>query len=377
MASNQTCRNLIEGLRTSCNNMVSRIMRLPYNILEEISRFIGGEATARSNPSYLDPQENIDIIPEEWYFLNVFEQKYGESHPFFYPKRLMEVLKIAKKESKFVFVYLHAPDHPLTSLFCRETLCSELAAQFLDANFVSWGAVASRGEGLDLTRMLRVSSFPFCAVLALPVEKAIVVLQQVEGTVSPEALVEILQRTLEEQGAAFRLSIVEEEEMIRANRELREEQDKSYLAALQKDKEKEEFLSASKSSRKSNDEKLPRKPVQKHSPLILKEDSKKTARPKEASKETQKENTTLRKRHPYTRILIRFPNGTKKEQKFLSTDTIRSIYKYIDSLDIPGVGSYQLIWNFPRKVYGHEQLDMTLGEAGLHPNAALFMELIS
>ncbi|KAH0466163.1 hypothetical protein IEQ34_006266 [Dendrobium chrysotoxum] len=381
MASGQTSHDLIEGLRTSCNNLVRRMMRLPFGILDDISRVIGREATGR-NSSYPEPlhqHEDFEInIPEEWYFLNVFERQYGESHPFFYASRFMEALKIAKNESKFVFVYLHSPDHPLTPSFCHETLCSELVVQFLDANFVSWGAVASRGEGLEMALALRVSSFPFCAVVAPATGKAIAVLQQVEGPVSPEALVEILQRTLEEQGSAFRLSIAAEEEVIRENRRLREEQDKAYLAALQKDKEKEEVLSATERRRKANDENLPRKPAQKRTLEEMKEVPKETPRPKEASKEAQKkENITLRKMQPRTRLLIRFPNGTKKEQKFTSTDTIRSIYKYIDSLEIPGVGSYQLISNFPRKVYGHEQLDMTLREAGLHPNAALFLELIS
>lgn len=75
-------------------------------------------------------------------------------------------------------------------------------------------------------------------------------------------------------------------------------------------------------------------------------------------------------------ILVRFPNGERREQSFPKTDKIHSIYKYIDSLDIPGIGGYQLISSFPRKVYGHEQLEMTLEEAGLHPNTALFLELI-
>lgn len=184
MASNQTSSDLIEGLRTSCNNLVRRMMRLPFTILHDISRTIGREATTGRNPSYPEsPQQpqDIGIIPEEWYFLNIFEQKYVESHPFFYANRFIEALKIAKNESKFVFVYLHSPDHPLTPSFCHETLCSELAVQFLDANFVSWGAIESRGEGLEMAKALRVSSFPFCAVVAPATGKAIAVLQQVNG----------------------------------------------------------------------------------------------------------------------------------------------------------------------------------------------------
>lgn len=68
-----------------------------------------------------------------------------------------------------------------------------------------------------------------------------------EGPISPGELVEILQKTLEEQGSAFgnsRGKIEEkmkakarEEEKIRADRRLREEQDAAYLAALKIDKE--------------------------------------------------------------------------------------------------------------------------------------------
>lgn len=59
---------------------------------------------------------------------------------------------------------------------------------------------------------------------------------QVEGPVSPEELVNILQKTIKEQGSAFRALRTEEEEKRRANRQLRAEQDAAYLESLKKDK---------------------------------------------------------------------------------------------------------------------------------------------
>lgn len=38
--------------------------------------------------------------------------------------------------------------------------------QFLDANFISWGGLASGGEGLQMANALRACTFPFCAVVA-------------------------------------------------------------------------------------------------------------------------------------------------------------------------------------------------------------------
>lgn len=69
-----------------------------------------------------------------------------------------------------------------------------------------------------------------------------------EGPLSPAELVEILQRTVEEQGLAFggaAAQVKEEErtrarareqEKIRADRQLREEQDSAYLEALKLDR---------------------------------------------------------------------------------------------------------------------------------------------
>lgn len=73
---------------------------------------------------------------------------------------------MAQDEHKFVFLYLHLPNHPFTPHFCKETLCSEVVVQFLDANFVSWGGIADQAEGLHMATTLRPASYPFCAVVA-------------------------------------------------------------------------------------------------------------------------------------------------------------------------------------------------------------------
>lgn len=52
----------------------------------------------------------------------------------------------------------------------------------------------------------------------------------------PEALVEILQRALEEQGSALMNERLKEEDGILSNRQLREGQDAAYQEALREDK---------------------------------------------------------------------------------------------------------------------------------------------
>lgn len=73
-------------------------------------------------------------------------------------------------------------------------------------------------------------------------------------------------------------------------------------------------------------------------------------------------------------ILIRFPNGERREHRFSCTDKVQAIYRFIDSLDMPGIGRYRLVSSFPRKVYAFDQMGHTLQEAGLHPRSSVFVE---
>ncbi|GJM98466.1 hypothetical protein PR202_ga15481 [Eleusine coracana subsp. coracana] len=273
-----------ESLRNSCNDFARTLARLPVSIMEGLSRSIPRRRSYLSHLQPPPPPQGLPpppvFVPEELFFFSALEQRYGERHPFFYGCRFADALRAARREGKLVFVYLHDPDHPYTEPFCRRTLCADVVVQFLDANFVSWGAICDRGEGPGMVASLQPGSFPFCAVVAPVSDESIAVIQQVrgpcpfpfqscsvlrhraahlvcislqvEGPVSPSELVEILQRTIEEQGAAFRSSVpdeqaalaaalrssraaAEEDERRRSAQRLRQEQDAAYLESLRKD----------------------------------------------------------------------------------------------------------------------------------------------
>jgi len=46
-----------------------------------------------------------------------------------------------------------------------------------------------------------------------------------------------------------------------------------------------------------------------------------------------------------------------------------------DTLQELDIDSYSLISNFPRKTFTRDGEDMTLLEAGVHPNGALFVQI--
>lgn len=373
------------------HSIVRRMASIPRSIMGGISRamgdgigFVGIGRRRNQHANFpLQPQEHVPlsqphdhvVISEEWSFQESFEQQYGTKHPFFYACRFAEAMKLAEQDHKFLFMYLHSPDHPFANVFCKETLGSELVIQFLDVNFVCWGALADRGEGLQMVATLSPATFPCCAVIAPASGESIAVLQQLEGPLSPAELVEILQRTLEEQGVAFGSAKAKQEEKIRADRRLREEQDAAYLAALQIDKEKEKQTNLPSRERVQ-------KPVEAHNTRNY---GKPMNNSTNVTKQHNKVNESTRQKQDKgvatkgsesqpTQILIRFPNGERREHTFLYTDKIQSIFSYIDSLGLPGIGNYRLISNFPRRAYGVDQMTMTLKEAGLYPKASVFLE---
>ncbi|MED6105971.1 hypothetical protein PIB30_000760 [Stylosanthes scabra] len=385
---------------TRDHRIVRRVANLPRSIMGGISRAMGdgmglvGIGRRRSHhhnhnhnanvvqvqvqhhgPPLL-PQEHISV-PEEWAFLESFEQQYGNNHPFFYACRFREALKLAEQDHKFVFMYLHSPDHNFANVFCKETLCSELVTQFLDMNFVCWGALADRGEGMQMVAMLRPATFPCCAVIAPAPGDSMTVLQQIEGPLSAAELVEILQRTMEEQGLAFGSGKAKQEAKIIADRRLREEQDAAYFAALQIDKEKEKHKNSPlrggihKPVEARNGRNFGK--LSKNSVSVSKQNSKNEANESNSQKQTKGTASRVNGSEA-TQILIRFPNGERREQSFVSTDKIQSIFTYINSLGIPGIQNYRLISNFPRRAYGVDQMRMSLKEAGLFPKASLFLE---
>ncbi|XP_024973140.1 plant UBX domain-containing protein 10-like [Cynara cardunculus var. scolymus] len=342
----------LEMVEASCTGLVRRMVNLPRAISRaldhglDVMRASGGRRNhhhqfpppyhvpvqQHHQPPPLDQSFTTNLQPD-WSFLAGFEQQFGVVHPFFYACRFVEALKMARDEEKLVFLYLHSPDHPFTPPFCKATLCSEVVVQFLDANFVSWGGGADSGDGLHMATTLRPASFPFCAVVAPCSADSLAVIQQIEGPVTPEELVEILQTMLEEQGLVFGNGRAKVEEKRMADLRLRQE-GAAYSASLQADQKKEAKV----------------------------------------EKRTQHQDNAIAQD---AQILIRFPNGERKEKTFSCMDKIEAIFAFVDSLGLPGIGrNYRLVSSFPRKAYGVDQMDMTLKDAGIYPLATLFIELV-
>ncbi|XP_052209738.1 plant UBX domain-containing protein 10 [Diospyros lotus] len=309
-------------------------------------------------------------------FVDDFERGYGSTRPNFVAEGFMDALQRSRHAFKLLFVYLHSPDHPDTPSFCERTLCSEALTAFINENFVPWGGSIRASEGFKMSNSLKASRFPFCAVVMAATNQRIALLQQIEGPKSPEEMLTILQRVAEESAPVLVAARLDAEER-RTNVRLREEQDAAYRAALEADQARER-------QRKEEQERLAREAAEAERKRKEEEEARERAAREAAEREAalaraRKEKAQSLGEEPekgpdVTQVLVRFPNGERKGRRFHNAATIQSLYDYVDSLGCLEVESYSLVSNFPRVVYGPEKLALSLKEAGLHPQASLFVE---
>lgn len=311
-------------------------------------------------------------------FIANFERDFGNIRPNFVAEGFMDALQRSRHEYKLLFVYLHSPDHPDTPLFCERSLCSDMLSAFINENFVSWGGSIRASEGFKMSNSLKASRFPFCAVVMAATNQRIGLLQQVEGPRTPEEMLTILQRVIEESAPVLVTARIDAEER-RNNIRLREEQDAAYRAALEADQARER-------QRQEEQERLENEAAEAQRKLKEEEE----ARERAAQEAAEKEAALARRRQEkamslgtepekgptVTQVLVRFPTGERKERRFHSSATIQTLYDYVDSLGYLNAEKYSLVSNFPRVVYGPDKIALSLKEVGLHPQASLFVEVV-
>uniref|UniRef100_A0A7N0UTA4 UBX domain-containing protein n=1 Tax=Kalanchoe fedtschenkoi TaxID=63787 RepID=A0A7N0UTA4_KALFE len=312
-------------------------------------------------------------------FVAAFQRDYGSTRPNFLPEPFMDALQRSRAEFKLLFVYLHSPDHPDTQFFCGRTLCSQLLSDFVNENFVSWGGSIRASEGFKMSNSLKASRFPFSAVVMAATNQRIALLQQVEGPRTAEEMLVMLQRVLEESSPVLVSARLEAEER-RNNMRLREEQDAAYRAALEADQARER-------QRREEQERLEKEAAEAERKLKEEEEARemearaaaeREARRKKMLEEKAKSLGAEPEKGPeVTQVLVRFPRGERKERRFHCDATIQSLYDFVDTLDCLNSENYSLVSNFPRIVYGQDKLTLSLKEAGLHPQASLFVEMNS
>lgn len=174
-------------------------------------------------------------------FVRDYDQCYGGQHPPFHRSGYNQVLEAAKRDLRFLLVYLHSDQHQDTDHFCRHVLSSnEVRQQISDSNIIFWGCSVSLPEGHRVSQALRENTYPFLAMIVLRQHRMVVVGRQ-EGITQAESLVTWIRNTITEYEAFIVAARAERDER-NLDRALRNQQEEEYAETLRRDQEREQMI---------------------------------------------------------------------------------------------------------------------------------------
>jgi len=312
----------------------NRIIAGGFNIVWSVVSSMFGVSTPSQNRQSGDGRTDVAE------FVREYGERYGASHPPFNRGGYYQVLEEAKRDLKFLLVYLHSEDHQDTDNFCRNVLSSDAVKGELEtSNIILWGCSVSRTEGYKVSQALRETSYPFLAMIVLRQHRMVVVSRQ-EGSLAPEAMVEWIRNTVTEYEAFIVAARTDRDER-NFDRELRNQQEAEFAESLRRDQEREQ--------REREREEVERREEEERERLRKEELDRKDqiVRMKvELASEIPEEPEVS---HPEAvRVLLKLPDGQRLERRFLLTHSLKHIYYYVfchpESPDQFEIGT-----NYPRR----------------------------
>lgn len=321
-----------------------------------------------------------DPVESATRFKRMMTREFGDDLPNFLEVSHGAALRAAADELKLLFVYLHSSEHPGSRAFCREVLSHPDVTGTVNSSFVAWGGDVGQTDAHLLASRLQPSTFPYVALMAAtPGERGGSLVLGVEGAVEPGDLARLLADAAEERG--FELSNLRAERDARATeRRIRDEQDAAYRAALEADARREREAAERRAAEEEEEARaraLERAAIEEAAAVAAEEE----ARLRSVEKRREEKSAVLADEPPegaegVCAVLVRFPDGSRQQRRFLGDDTVENLYTWVDTLEEHTGLHYSLVSNFPRKVFSRtDDGGVTLNDGDLCPQATLMYRL--
>ena len=169
-------------------------------------------------------------------FIQSYNDKYPQ-HPVFYQGTYAQALNDAKRELKFLLVYLHKESSTEAANFCRNTLSNPQVIDFINRKMLFWACDVATPEGYRVSHSINARDYPILVIVGLRSNKMII-MGRMEGNCTPEELLRRIQ-TVTNDNEVW-LNQVRHERLERdLTQTLRQQQDEAYHASLRADQEKE------------------------------------------------------------------------------------------------------------------------------------------
>ncbi|KAK9709010.1 UBX domain [Popillia japonica] len=350
------------GLRGFIRSIFSLFWTVCYSTIFAIFRF-GHRFLRGDNRGYItNPLEDVRS------FIKAYEEKYSSVHPVFYQGTYSQVLNDAKRELKFLLVYLHKDDAVDTPLFCRDTLSHIDVVMYVNTHFFFWGCNVSSGEGSKVSQLYKPSHFPFVAVVVLR-DGRMTIVSRMEGYCEAALFVQRLTNVVREFDVNLRQA--RQDRMAQnLNRSIRAHQDEAFLESLRADQEKDR-------QREEQKRLLEEAERQKESEALEEQRRKEQiARDKIDSRE--KVPIEPDESHPDAiHLVIKLPCGVRINRRFLKSHSMEAIFYFV-YCHPDGPDNFEITTNFPKRVLysrcNYEYNDtLTIEQAGLKNRETLYI----
>ena len=332
------------------------VFRLALKLFSESHTFVSSFFPGSSHPPTL--------LQSHHAFLLRFEALYGSFHPDFTEGSLFDAMAAAKRQCKFVLVFLHSSLHGDSEKFCLETFSSQPVVEFINRNFILWAADSSSRVGHEAAASLQAHSYPFFAVLFAEnstQRNGGLEIQSVGSMVGFMTVDELIAQLISVMDENDRL--LEADRSVVRNREqtrrLLQEQDADYEAALLADRGK-------KISRKTEESDLEEKVVvEKEKEEIVKV---------EADCKIQLPSEPGAGESEAVLVAMRLPGG-RLERRFRLEEKVGVLFAAADASGLTEMTdvSYLLVGAYPRVVFRRND-PRTLRQAEFRDKIALIFE---
>lgn len=181
------------GLTGLLGYFVNYIFGLWYSTLTSLaSTLFGLFDGADERRIVTDPLGDVQLS------IRQYGEKYGAEHPVFYQGTYAQALNDAKRELKFLAVYLHseAPrDARDVGRFCRGSLSDPAVVAFVQRNMLFWGCDVATPEGYRVSHSVAARSYPLLVIVGLR-QNRMMVMGRLEGACGPEELLRRMQQVV-------------------------------------------------------------------------------------------------------------------------------------------------------------------------------------
>lgn len=241
--------SLILALLFTPINLLYRLLYSSFRLFGSLFPFLPRLFNVTANPALQGARRNTtgrrSLGPKDTAarFIREFEEEHGSQPIPFLENGYNMALEKAHRELKFLLVVLIAPEHDDTNGFIRDTLLAPEVVQLINDsrdNLLVWGGNVQDSEAYQVSNSLKVTKFPFAAVMVHTPNVSSTAMSVVSRIAGPTAPAEFVNRlctamsTNQEPLERIRSTRAEQQ----ASRSLREEQDSAYERSLAIDRER-------------------------------------------------------------------------------------------------------------------------------------------